>query len=59
MKSLQPKWASLLAFLLVIFLSLPAQAFLGGKFKDEVVKEKGAVKLVKEVQRGGWPGDSG
>ncbi len=54
MKSFQIKWAPSLVFLLIIFLSLPAQGFMGGKFKDEVEKEKGAVKLVLEVQRGGY-----
>lgn len=32
----------------------PAHAFLDGKFKKEVEKEKSAVKLVREVQRGGY-----
>ncbi len=54
MNSIQHKFVSSLVFLIIIFLSLPAQAFFGGKFKEEVDKEKGAVKLVREVQRGGY-----
>ncbi len=38
----------------VLMITMPANAFLDGKFKDEVEKEKGAVKLVREVQRGGY-----
>ena len=40
--------------LAVIIVSAPSQAFMDGKFKKEVEKEKGAVKLVREVQRGGY-----
>lgn len=32
----------------------PAAAFLGDKFKKEREKEDGAIKLVREVQRGGY-----
>ena len=42
MNSIQHKFVSSLVFLIIIFLSLPAQAFFGGKFKEEVDKEKGA-----------------
>lgn len=40
---------------ILLMLALPAHAFLGdGKFKEEVEKETSAVKLVREVQRGGY-----
>ena len=39
---------------LVIGLAVPAMAFLDNKFEKEVEKETGAVKLVREVQRGGY-----
>lgn len=39
---------------LVIGLAGPAMAFLDNKFEKEVKKEAGAVKLVREVQRGGY-----
>ena len=42
------------ASVLVIGLSTPATAFLDNKFEKEVKKEAGAVKLVREVQRGGY-----
>lgn len=50
------QWICTLSIVLVsLMLALPAQAFLGGgKFKEEVEKETGAVKLVREVQRGGY-----
>ena len=35
-------------------LTTPAAAFLKNKFEKEVEKEQGAVKLVREVQRGGY-----
>jgi len=44
----------LLVCSLVIGLAAPAMAFLGNKFEKEVEKEAGAVKLVREVQRGGY-----
>ena len=40
--------------LLVVGLAHPAAAFLGNKFEKEVEKEAGAVKLSREVQRGGY-----
>ncbi len=40
--------------LLVFGLAAPAGAFLENKFDKEVVKESGAVKLVREVKRGGY-----
>ena len=39
---------------LVIGLAVPALAFLDNKFEKEMEKEAGAVKLVREVQRGGY-----
>ena len=39
---------------LVIGLAVPAMAFLDNKFEKEMEKEAGAVKLVREVQRGGY-----
>ena len=39
---------------LVAVLASPAGAFLGNKFEKEVEKEAGAVKLLREVQRGGY-----
>ena len=35
-------------------MSAPAWGFLDNKFEKEVKKETGAVKLVREVQRGGY-----
>lgn len=40
--------------LLVIGMASPAMAFMENKFEKEVAKEAGAVKLVREVQRGGY-----
>ncbi|MBT8350051.1 MAG: rhodanese-like domain-containing protein [Deltaproteobacteria bacterium] len=39
---------------LVIGLTAPATAFFDNKFEKEVEKEAGAVKLVREIQRGGY-----
>ena len=39
---------------LVIGLAVPAMAFFDNKFEKEIEKETGAVKLVREVQRGGY-----
>ncbi len=45
----------LIVFLLISMLAMPANAlFGGGKFKQEVEKETGAVKLVREIQKGGY-----
>ena len=44
------KWMVLTC--LVVGVSSPAFAFLGNKFEKELEKEAGAVKLVREVQRG-------
>ena len=40
--------------MVVMGLAAPAMAFLGNKFEQEVKKETEAVKLVREVQRGGY-----
>jgi rhodanese-related sulfurtransferase len=40
--------------LLLLGLAVPAKGFFGDKFEKEVEKEAGAVKLVREVQRGGY-----
>ena len=49
---------SALKIFLVVFLvagmAAPAGAFLDDKFEKELKKEAGAVKLVREVQRGGY-----
>jgi rhodanese-related sulfurtransferase len=39
---------------LVAVMAVPAGAFLDGKFEKELAKEAGAVKLVREVQRGDY-----
>jgi len=39
---------------LMVGMASPAAAFLDNKFEKEVEKEAGAVKLVREVQRGGY-----
>ena len=44
----------LLIWLLLIGLAVPAMGFFDNKFEKEVKKEAAAVKLVKEVQRGGY-----
>ena len=43
-----------LVAVLVFGLAAPAAAFLDNKFEKELEKETGAVKLVREVQRGGY-----
>ena len=45
---------SIILMFLVVGLAAPAAAFLENKFEKEVEKEAGAVKLVREVQRGGY-----
>jgi len=39
---------------LVVGMTAPAGAFMNNKFEKEMEKEAGAVKLVREVQRGGY-----
>ena len=50
------KWMLKLAMVgvLVFGLAVPAMAVFENKFEKEVEKESGAVKLVREVQRGGY-----
>lgn len=49
------KWIGVLVAAIVTFVMvMPAGAFLDGKFKTEVEKEQGSVKLVREIQRGGY-----
>ncbi len=43
-----------LAAALILGIASPASAFLDNKFEKEVEKENGAVKLVREVQRGNY-----
>jgi rhodanese-related sulfurtransferase len=43
-----------LVVILVVGMTSPAGAFLDNKFEKEMEKETGAVKLVREVQRGGY-----
>ena len=40
--------------ILVFGLAVPAPALLGNKFEKELEKEAGAVKLVREIQKGGY-----
>ena len=40
--------------ILVLGFAVPSSAFWGDKFEKEVEKETGAVKLVREIQRGGY-----
>jgi len=54
MKSFLFRWTFPVVVCMVFLITLPANAFLGSKFKDEAEKEKGAVKLVREVVRGGY-----
>ncbi len=54
MKSFLSRWTLPVVIFMVFLMTLPANAFLGSKFKDEVEKEKGAVKLAREVARGGY-----
>ena len=50
------RWMLKLAVIgvLVLGMSCPAMAFMDNKFEKEVEKEASAVKLVREVQRGGY-----
>ncbi len=48
------RWISPVVFMMVVVFTLPAYGFLGSKFKDEVEKEKGTVKLAREVERDGY-----
>jgi len=44
----------MIVYILCIGLAFPAMAFLDNKFEKEVEKEAGAVKLLREVQQGGY-----
>lgn len=44
----------MVSVMFVIGLATPAMALFDNKFEQEMEKEAGAVKLVKEVQRGGY-----
>ena len=50
------KWMFKVSMIVVLVLGLcgPAMALFENKFEKEVEKETGAVKLVREVQRGGY-----
>jgi len=53
MKTVKKCLSVLIAILGIIIFSVPASAFMGsGKFKKELEKEQGAVKLAREVQKG-------
>ncbi len=54
MKSVKKMLISVVAGLGILMITMPANALFDGKFKQEVEKEKGAVKLVREVARGGY-----
>lgn len=54
MKSIKKMVVGFVVGMCVLMVTMPANAFLDGKFKKEADKEKGAVKLVREVQRGGY-----
>ena len=54
MKSVRNLLAVLVCMVFVAGLATPAGAFLKNKFEKEVEKEQAAVKLVREVQRGGY-----
>ncbi len=47
-------WKLMVVGMLVLGLAGPASAFFGNKFEKELEKETGAVKLVREVQQGGY-----
>lgn len=53
-KTIQTLFTLAVSVLLTIGLATPALALFGNKFEKEVEKEKGAVKLLREVQRGGY-----
>jgi len=54
MKSVRNLFAVLVCVVFVAGLASPAVAFMKNKFEKEVEKEQGAVKLVREVQGGGY-----
>ncbi len=54
MKSVKKIMISMVVGFAVLMITMPANAIFDGKFKQEVQKEIGAVKLVREVVRGGY-----
>jgi thiosulfate/3-mercaptopyruvate sulfurtransferase len=54
MKSVRNLLVLLVSAVFVLGLTTPADALFQNKFEKEVEKEQGAVKLVREVQRGGY-----
>jgi len=54
MKFTKIRLVFLICIVYVCGLATPAAAFMQNKFEKEVAKEQGAVKLVREVQRGGY-----
>ncbi len=54
MKSVRNLFAVLVCVVFVAGLATTATAFMQNKFEKEVEKEQAAVKLVREVQRGGY-----
>lgn len=54
MKQIKKSMISAVVFMVALMVAMPAHALMGSKFKNEVEKEKGAVKLVREVQKGGY-----
>ena len=54
MKSVKNLVVLLVCAVFMAGLATPAEAFMKNKFEKELEKEQGAVKLVREVQRGGY-----
>jgi len=54
MKSVRCLFVSLICVLFFAGLATPVLGFMKNKFEKEVEKEQGAVKLVREVRRGGY-----
>jgi rhodanese-related sulfurtransferase len=54
MKCVRRSIVLLICAVFLVGLATPAFAFLKNKFEKEVEKEQGAVKLVREIQRGGY-----
>lgn len=54
MKSVRCLYVALICALFLAGLATPVLGFMKNKFEQEVTKEQGAVKLVREVQRGGY-----
>lgn len=54
MRGLKSGLTVVIAMLFVISLAAPALALFDNKFEEEVEKEKASVKLLREVERGGY-----